>query len=118
DEADPEGPALRVVLLELCQLALEPRRIAVAGAEEAEAARLRHRKSKTGIGHQIHRRKRDRMLDAQQPGNGIGDRHGASPPAARPVSRAAGLLSTASVGRGTILEKRLVLMAAISFPER
>src|SRR5262245_17174363 len=52
DEADPEGLALRVVLLDLRQFALEPRSVAVAGAEEAETARLCHRERKASIGHQ------------------------------------------------------------------
>jgi hypothetical protein len=47
-----------------CQLTLEPCNVAVAGAEEAEAARLRHGERKPGISDEIHRSKYDRMLDA------------------------------------------------------
>jgi len=66
-------------LFDMRQLTREPRSVTVAGTDEAEAARLRYCERKSRIGHEIHRGKHDRMLDSQQSGEGIADRHAASP---------------------------------------
>ena len=74
-ETDPKGLLPLSSLPEICQLTLEPRSVTVAGAQEAEAARLRNCDRKSGIGHEIHCGKHNRMLNAEQPGYGIADRH-------------------------------------------
>src|SRR5262249_60961667 len=53
-ETDPKGLLQLSSLPEICQLTLKPRSVTVAGAQEAEAARLRRCDREPRTGHERH----------------------------------------------------------------
>ena len=56
-------------------LARQPRRVAVAAADDAEAAGAADRGREAPIRHDVHRRQQDRVPHAQSLGQACGDRH-------------------------------------------